>query len=374
MIFFHEGMPRSGKSYESLVKHIIPALAKGRAVDAYLYGLDHEKIAGLAGIELDRCKELLVELTTEQASECWKFARDNALVVLDEAHKFWPSGRKRPPEEMCNLVAEHGHRGMDMLFMSQTFNSVHKVIQDRTNKKITFTKLDSVGMESRYNWTAYQGTLGTRGSNTFVTFSKMDDGVGKYDPKYFGTYKSHVSEEIQTGNYKDERFNFFNKKSVKFGLPLVVVAFFGGIYYLSLFFTGSQFGKKKEDVESARTVQTQQAQTGQGAHPVKPAPPEPDDFIYKSLKGRDYSLTYLSKFGSAVVDFWVEIRDEKGETLEVWQKADFDNFGYKYSLTSTGMIIASIKGTELLFKEKRLPNYVGNKKPDNVDMSATNPL
>lgn len=373
MIFFHEGMPRSGKSYEAMVKHIITALAKGRAVDAYLYGLDHEKIAGLAGIELERCKELLVELTTEQASECWKFVRDNALVVLDEAHKFWPSGRKRPPEEMCNLVAEHGHRGMDMLFMSQTFNSVHKVIQDRTNKKITFTKLDSVGMESRYNWTAYQGTLGTRGSNTFVTFSKMDDGVGKYDSKYFGTYKSHVSDEIQTGNYKDERFNFFNKKSVKFGLPLVLLAFFGGIYYLSLFFTGSQFGKKKEDVETARTVQTQQAQTGQGVQPVKPKRAEPDDYIYQSLKGKDYSLTYLSKFGSAVMDFWVEIRDEKGETLEVWQKADFDNFGYKYSLTSTGMIIASIKGTELLFKEKRLPNYSPNKKND-IDMSATNPL
>ncbi|HGE8265732.1 TPA: zonular occludens toxin domain-containing protein [Aeromonas hydrophila] len=374
MIFFHEGMPRSGKSYESLVKHIIPALAKGRAVDAYLYGLDHEKIAGLAGIELDRCKELLVELTTEQASECWKVCRDNALVVLDEAHKFWPSGRKRPPEEMCNLVAEHGHRGMDMLFMSQTFNSVHKVIQDRTNKKITFTKLDSVGMEKRYNWTAYQGTLGTRGSNTFVTFSKMDSGVGKYDEKFFGTYKSHVSEEIQTGNYKDERFNFFNKKSVKFGLPLVLLAFVGGIYYLSQFLSGSLFEGNKSEVETAKAAQPQQAPAGQAVQPVKPKRAEPDDYIYKSLKGRDYSLTYLSKFGSAVVDFWVEIRDEKGETLEVWQKADFDNFGYKYSLTSTGMIIASIKGTELLFKEKRLPNYSPNKKNDNIDMSATNPL
>ncbi|HAT6342463.1 TPA: hypothetical protein JAJ28_000114 [Aeromonas hydrophila] len=374
MIFFHEGMPRSGKSYEAMVKHIITALAKGRAVDAYLYGLDHEMIAGLAGIELDRCKELLVELTTEQASECWKFVRDNALVVLDEAHKFWPSGRKRPPEEMCNLVAEHGHRGMDMLFMSQTFNSVHKVIQDRTNKKITFTKLDSVGMEKRYNWTAYQGTLGTRGSNTFVTFSKMDSGVGKYDEKFFGTYKSHVSEEIQTGNYKDERFNFFNKKSVKFGLPLVLLAFVGGIYYLSQFLSGSLFEGNKSEVETAKAAQPQQASAGQAAQPVKPKRAEPDDYIYKSLKGRDYSLTYLSKFGSAVVDFWVEIRDEKGETLEVWQKADFDNFGYKYSLTSTGMIIASIKGTELLFKEKRLPNYSPNKKNDNIDMSATNPL
>lgn len=377
MIFFHEGMPRSGKSYESMVQHIIPALAKGRAVDAYLYGLDHEKIAELAGIDVERCKELLVELTTEQASECWKYVRDNALVVLDEAHKFWPSGRKRPPEEMCNLVAEHGHRGMDMLFMSQTFNSVHKVIQDRTNKKITFTKLDSVGMESRYNWTAYQGTLGTRGSSTFVTFSKMDDGVGKYDKKYFGTYKSHVSEEIQTGNYKDARFNFFNKKSVKFGLPLVVVAFFGGIYYLTLFLSGGLFGKKEETVETAKVAQVQQAAPAGAATPVqvvKPKPAEPDDFIYKSLKGKDYSLTYLAKLGSAVMDFWVEVRDEKGETIEVWQKADFDMFGYKYNLTSTGMIIATIKGTELLFKEKRIPNYAGNKRRDSVDMSATNPV
>jgi len=106
---------------------------------------------------------------------------------------------------------------------------------------------------------------------------------------------------------------------------------------------------------------------------VKPKAPEPDDFIYQSLKGRDYSLTYLSKFGDKVMDFWVEIRDEKGETLETWQKADFDSFGYKYKVTTTGMIIASINKTELLFREKRLPNYVPTKK-DNIDMSATDPL
>jgi zona occludens toxin len=374
MIFFHEGMPRSGKSYESMEKHIIPALAKGRAVDAYLYGLDHEKIAGLAGIDLEQCKELLVELTTEQASECWKFVRDNALVVLDEAHKFWPSGRKRPPEEMCNLVAEHGHRGMDMLFMSQTFNSVHKVIQDRTNKKVTFTKLDAVGLETKYNWTAYQGTLGTRGGSSFVTFSKVADGVGKYDKKFFGTYKSHVSEDIQTENYKDDRFNFFNKKSIKFGLPLLIVACIYGVYYLTRFFSGDIFTEKEAERKSA---QVEQAKVSASPAAVVAPPPkvvEPDDFIYKSLKGRDYSLTYLARLGSVVMDFWVEIRDEKGETIEVWQKADFDTFGYKYSLTSTGMIVASIKQTELLFKEKRIPNYSSSQKGGNVDMSATDPL
>lgn len=370
MIFFHEGMPRSGKSYESMEKHIIPALAKGRAVDAYLYGLDHEKIAPLAGIDVERCKELLVELTTEQASECWKYVRDNALVILDEAHKFWPSGRKRPPEEMCNLVAEHGHRGMDMLFMSQTFNSVHKVIQDRTNKKVTFTKLDAVGMEKKYNWTAYQGTLGTRGGSSFVTFSKMADGVGKYDPKFFGTYKSHINEDIQTENYKDQRFNLFNKKSIKYGLPLLAAACIYGIYYLTRFFSGEVFLERQAEHQTPQAGQVQTAQ----AVPVKPKAPEPDDFIYQSLKGRDYSLTYLSKFGDVVMDFWVEIRDEKGETLETWQKADFDSFGYKYKVTTTGMIIATINKTELLFREKRLPNYVATKKDSNVDMSVTNPL
>jgi len=155
-------------------------------------------------------------------------------------------------------------------------------------------------------------------------------------------------------------------------LPLVTIAFFGGIYYLTTFFSGSAFGGKTKEELSEKTQQAK-APAGQ-VTVVTPKAPEPDDYIYKSLKGRDYSLTYLSKFGDVVMDFWVEIRDEKGETLETWQKADFDSFGYKYKVTTTGMIIATINKTELLFREKRLPNYVSTKKENNVDMSVTNPL
>lgn len=49
MLIFHEGLPRSGKSYEAMVRHIIPALQKGRHVWAYIEGLNHARIAGATG-------------------------------------------------------------------------------------------------------------------------------------------------------------------------------------------------------------------------------------------------------------------------------------------------------------------------------------
>lgn len=45
MIIFHEGLPGSGKSYEALVKHIIPSLEKGRKVYARLNGFNYEKVS-----------------------------------------------------------------------------------------------------------------------------------------------------------------------------------------------------------------------------------------------------------------------------------------------------------------------------------------
>ena len=50
MIIFHEGLPRSGKSYEAMVKHVLEALKQGRKVFAYVEGLNHEKIAEVIGL------------------------------------------------------------------------------------------------------------------------------------------------------------------------------------------------------------------------------------------------------------------------------------------------------------------------------------
>lgn len=96
MIIFHEGMPRSGKSYAAMKDHIIPALSKGRIVYSRLDGIEHKQIAELAGIEEDRCRELLLPLTEEQCLKLpeQQFAKDS-LIVIDEAQNYWQAGRAK---------------------------------------------------------------------------------------------------------------------------------------------------------------------------------------------------------------------------------------------------------------------------------------
>ncbi|MDC6258787.1 type II secretion system major pseudopilin GspG [Ralstonia solanacearum] len=65
MLIVHEGLPGAGKTWEAVVKRLIPALQKGRKVYARINGLDHAKIAEVAGVELERVKELLYPSTEE---------------------------------------------------------------------------------------------------------------------------------------------------------------------------------------------------------------------------------------------------------------------------------------------------------------------
>ncbi|MFM9927966.1 hypothetical protein VLK31_33700 [Variovorax sp. H27-G14] len=60
-------------------------------------------------------------------------------------------------------------------------------------------------------------------------FVKVADKFNKYDPKYFGTYKSHVSGDIDTDTYTDKRASFLNTSFVRYGVPLAIgLAIWGG--------------------------------------------------------------------------------------------------------------------------------------------------
>lgn len=61
MLIFHEGLPGSGKSFEACVKHIVPALQKGRKVFAYIEGLNHEKFSEVFELPQGRVKDIHTE-------------------------------------------------------------------------------------------------------------------------------------------------------------------------------------------------------------------------------------------------------------------------------------------------------------------------
>lgn len=285
MLIFHEGMPRSGKSYAAMKDHIVPALAAGRKVYARLDGLNWPKIAELAGISEERCRELLIEVTEDQVRALVEQSFDkDALIVLDEAQNFWPQDRQPLPAPLAKFITEHGHHGYDVLLMGQVLKDVHKMWVNRVNRKVQFFKKDVVGKENEYKWVMLNGGLDGRGNVKFAEVARGDAG---YDPAYFGTYKSHSDGTENKGVYKDERANVFNSAMFRKWLPMFGVVLLLAVGYLVWFFAGGG-ASVKEPAKPAAVAPGPAPVAASGVAPVAAAKsvdePDGDDYI-KHLSG-----------------------------------------------------------------------------------------
>ena len=281
MIIYHEGLPRSGKSYEAMAEQIIPALKAGRKVFAYIAGLNHEQIAELCEITIERCKELLIQLTAEQIPAIYEHIEKDSLVVIDELQNFFPNVKTKLDDKMMKFVAEHGHHGLDILTMGQNLMDCHSVWRRRTERKLMFFKLSATGRENSYSWTAYQA-IPQNGRDP--TWAKATSGTRKYDPKYFGTYKSHEDGTQNKGNHQDKRFNVFNRKTITVGIPVIFGLVGLGCWYLYGYFAHptDHIVKMQAPQQQQATQQapTANAQPRQGTTTVNqstpPQPPQTD--------------------------------------------------------------------------------------------------
>lgn len=199
MLIFHEGLPRSGKSYEAVKKHLVPALTGGRKVYARIDGLNYEQLAGLAGITLERCQELLIHLTKEDVKKLPALEYEiGALLIIDEIQNFYPDSRKNLSEQMTEFISEHGHLGLDIILMGQYFKDMHKLFKNRTSQKVVFSKLEMVGKPDSYRWKLFKAT-------DPLKFVQVTAGTEVYDKAYFGSYKSFEEGAAATQLYKDSR-------------------------------------------------------------------------------------------------------------------------------------------------------------------------
>lgn len=258
-ILFYEGLPGAGKSYEAMVTQIIPFLQKGREVVAYIEGLNFDRIAEASGLPVDRVRELLFPLTREDMrprevkdgagkakvidGEWIEKTRENAFHVFDEAQNWWPN-RLRATEQLTQFVTEHRHRGIDVLLMGQSLLDVLALWRRRVDQKFTFLKLTALGSAKRYRVTIFKG----QGNDEFV---KVTDKFGKYDPKFFGTYASHVACDTNTETYTDSRVNFA-RQWIFGSLPIVLGLLGWGGYTAWKFFHPPEVAK----VVEARGVAT----------------------------------------------------------------------------------------------------------------------
>lgn len=351
MLIFHEGLPGSGKSYESLVQHIIPSLKNGRKVFARINGLNHEKIAELCEIDIDTCRSLLVPLSEDQVMDVYEHVENDSLVVLDELQNFFPSGRSKLSDGITKFVTEHRHRGLDILAMGQSLSDVHNLWRRRTQRKIQFLKLDMVGSDKRYKWIAFQGQLSTRGD---IAFTKLKSGVSKYDPIYFGSYASHESDTENTINYVDDRTNVLKSGTIKYGLPVFLCLLAFAIFHLSGFFGDSSPMVEQANISSDDVVvpvEDSVKQTANGQLEFQVSQQQHRDFIQINNDSYQHKITYLELKRKYVWDMIIVWHDKTDKVVDRVTSTELKAMGYKIKYMGYGVQVTK-DNFETLFRFK----------------------
>lgn len=229
-IWFHEGLPRSGKSYEAMVKHALPAIQSGRHVVSNIKGINCEKIAEVSNMAVQDVEALVTVIPWDETLECWKYVKNDCLLLLDEVQDFWPATRDRLGKEVTELITQHGQRGLDIILMGQSQKDCHALWRRRIDKLIYFVQKDAVGKPSEYAWTLSKQTAPDK-------FAKINSGGGKYDPKFFGVYSSHVQGTNNKEAYSDARANIWKTPALRFGIPAAAVVAVIAVWYLVQFVT-----------------------------------------------------------------------------------------------------------------------------------------
>ncbi len=364
MLIFHEGLPRSGKSYSACVDHIIPALKSGRRVYCCIAGVDYQKFADVCNLELEECKALLIQLKPDDLNAqglplLWdKFPSgkmvqsdydgeiagsmlQDSLLIIDEIQNLYQPGRTALPEGVMRFIAEHGHYGMDVVIMSQSWSSVHKGWRARVQRKYIFTKLTAVGMDHKFKTEAWEAVAPEK-------FEKISSEVKKYDPLYFGLYRSHVDGTKNTANLQDDRINIFKGSFFRFGVPGFAVVFALAVMFISHFFTSGITPKKvKPPIVQAKQTEQVMASVQPDSSKLlakKPIdepklPPPPIDYFdalarsgkirlsgYIKIPGREYNI--------------VEVVDKAGHDSEIFYSDHLQAMGWKVERFVYGVVVS----------------------------------
>lgn len=372
MIIFHEGLPGSGKSYEALVKHIIPSLEKGRKVYARLNGFNYEKVSELTGKTVEELESLYTEITEEQVLTVYDIVENDSLLVLDELQNFFPSGRQKLSDEMTRFIAEHRHRGMDIICMGQALADVHTTWKRRTERKISFLKLSMVGMDSKYKWEMYQGSInGVKGD---VVFKKIKSGVEKYDSKYFGSYLSHQLTTDNTDVYSDDRVNIFKTKQFMLYIPIFIGVIAFAIYFLTSFFNGetqivNTKAKEPSNGPAVKVEKQQTVTTGELNQSTQKKPkPKPSTDPYQRLRdiiqNNNSMITYEEIYRDRIADLLVVVESTSKQVIDTFTRDELLMLGYRLKKTRLGIEGFIGKDLAVVFRYKPTQQYFDNQVPD----------
>ncbi|SFA98722.1 zona occludens toxin [Collimonas sp. OK607] len=191
-----------------------------------------------------------------------------SLMIIDELQNYFPdAGRKPLSPGVTKFVAEHGHKGLDIVFMGQDLKDCHKIWRRRVDTKINFTKLDMVGAGNHYNWSLSKATGPEK-------FKHVSSGKTPYNKKIFGSYKSFEKGAETAQRYADSRQSIWSNPVFKKWIPLFLVVFCVSVYYVYNAFKGGGLEKSLMGKHGASTPSMSASYQGNGG-PAQAAPAAP---------------------------------------------------------------------------------------------------
>ncbi|MBO1040187.1 zonular occludens toxin domain-containing protein [Brucella pituitosa] len=283
MITLITGTPGSGKSYEAVAHHILPALNSGRKVITNLplninyYMKINPSFDRNLFVLIQPTPDNLVPFSTPaDFADEWK-NKDGVgpLFVVDEAHMAFPRGDK--DKKMLEYFTMHRHTGADILLVTQQLNQLRREISGLIELSYVLKKNTVLGSSKSYRKQTRDGTKG----------AVISTAVHRYDPKIFKFYQSYTLGGQAEAAHKT--------KSLWFRWPFVAAAIaFLYVGYAALSGGLNPFGKAIE-LQKPKTAKTEAQEVPKEAPKTRvviSAPPDPtSDKLSQPIIVTDLSVT-----------------------------------------------------------------------------------
>ncbi|QYJ87849.1 zonular occludens toxin [Shewanella mesophila] len=223
------GRPRAGKSYESVVYHIIPAAKDGRKVVTNI-PVNKEKIAqfysqdvadNITVVEANFNQYGMVRpfsVPSDFTRYDWKAENgQGVLFVVDEAHLSIGRDAKK---EVLEYLSMHGHYGHDIIILCQSPAKLHKDLKDMVEVCFRCIKKSVFGDDTHYIKKTYHGISGR--NSDYIHEEERE-----YQKQYFQFYQSHTqsSKPVDEAKTKDIKANFIPHRKLSIALIVIGVVF-----------------------------------------------------------------------------------------------------------------------------------------------------
>lgn len=255
MIIAFTGLPGGGKSCAAVAR-ILDNLKLGKRVYTNIEGLDQDEQRQYIKVYCDlddyHLDKNLIFMSEGESTRFFEFAKENSLIVLDEAHLLF-SNREwdtKKNNEFAKWASTHRHHGFNVLIITQSIEKIEKHVRSLIQWNYVYKKIDYLGslVQNGFHESVYSGCE--------VTGKALKVTTRKYDKSIFNCYKSTVNEDIKREGFMPTT-NIL-KHPVFYAIPVLFCGFLYMFFAKSSFATGDPFGSKKM-MDRATTAAVQNA-------------------------------------------------------------------------------------------------------------------